>query len=245
MAVPLDSKRELISKLQQHLLRWQGMKPLDGQRIGLDPVEEAFPNGVFPTGSIHEFIGATPEQTAATSGFISGILATLMHKGGVCLWISTSKLMFPPAIKNFGVEPDRIIFVEVRRERDVLWAMEEALKCEKLVAAVAELREMDFAQSRRLQLAVEKSKVTGFVLRSSPLRIGNTACAARWQISPLPSEMEEGVPGVGMPHWGVQLLKVRNGSPGYWKMKWSAGHFLSVSEIEPTADLPKWNRETG
>jgi len=34
--------------------------------------------------------------------------------------------------------------------------MEEALKCAGLAAVIGEVREMDFKQSRRLQLAVEQ-----------------------------------------------------------------------------------------
>jgi len=242
-----DDKRKLIGQLQKHLLRWQGFKPSENhpEGIGLGTVEKAFPNAVFPMGSIHEFIGITPEQTAATSGFIGGILAALMRKGGVCLWISTSNSLFPPAIKLFGVEPDRIIFIEARRERDILWALEEALKCDRLIAVVAELREMDFSQSLRLQLAVEKSRVTGFVLRSNPSRVGNTACAARWQITSLPSEADEGMPGVGLPKWGVQLLKVRSGNPGYWEVTWSAGRFTDASKPTKVPELPMRNRKIG
>lgn len=247
MAALSDDKRKLIDQLQQHLLRWQGFKPSENhpEGIGLGPVEKAFPNAVFPMGSIHEFIGITPEQTAATSGFIGAILATLMRKGGVCLWISTSNRLFPPAIKLFGVEPDRIIFIEARREKDVLWALEEALKCDRLIAVIAEVREMDFSQSLRLQLAVEKSNVTGFVLRSNPLRVGNTACAARWQIAPLPSEAAEGMPGVGLPKWGVRLLKVRSGNPGYWEMQWAAGHFMDTSKPLKASELSMRIRKIG
>src|SRR5690606_22761506 len=98
MAVSED-KRKLIDQLQQRLLRWQGFKPPENadERIGLGPVEQAFPNAVFPVGSIHEFMAPAPEQVAASTGFIGGILAALMRKGGVCVWISTSGRLFPPA----------------------------------------------------------------------------------------------------------------------------------------------------
>src|SRR5690606_20668797 len=89
-------------------------------------------------------------------------------------------------------------------------------------------QEMDFAQSRRLQLAVEKSRVTGLVLRSNPRLVGSTACAARWHIRPLPSVPEEGLPGVGFPRWEVKLLKVRNGNPGCWQMEWAGGQFVPI-----------------
>lgn len=198
--------------------------------VGLGAIETAFPNEVFPTGAIHEFLSVSSEQAAANGGFISGILNTLMQHGGACLWISMRRTLFPPSLKVFGVEPDRLIFIDLKRERDVLWAMEEALKCKGLSAVIGELTEISFTQTRRLQLAAEQSRVTGFVLRSDPAKLSATACVARWNISSLPSELEENMPGVGFPRWNVDLLKVRNGNPGSWKVEWSAGRFKLVQE---------------
>ncbi len=240
MAVKKENKRETVSRLKQDLLRWQGFAPPESptQRIGLGPLEDAFPNGVFPSGSIHEFISESREQGAVTCGFIGGVLSCLMEKGGVCLWIGTSRVFFPPAARAFGVEPDRMVFVNMPCDREVLWATEEALKCRGLVAVVAELQEMDFVQSRRLQLAVEKSRVTGLVIRNNPRRVGATACAARWQIRSLPSVLDEGLPGVGDPQWDVELLKVRNGNSGRWPLGWSESGFMPVLKPVPMDGPP-------
>jgi len=227
------AKKDIISRLQKDILLWQGFAPPPtGQvkGIGLGPLEAAFPNGVFPIGSIHEMLCPTPEQTAATGGLIGGLLSTLMKHGGACIWVSTSRKLFPPALKAFGVVPDRIIFIDVQRDRDVLWAMEEALKCEGLAAVIAEVREISFAQSRRLQLAVEDSKVTGFLLRNDLKKLSNTTCVARWQVSPLPSVAEPGLPGLSFPRWQVDLLRVRNGNPGSWQLEWAGGCFVPVIE---------------
>ncbi len=221
----LASKSEIISKLRSNMLRWEGFKPPEighFDAIGLGSLETAFPNNVFPTGVIHEFIGGTAEYTAASDGFITGLLKGLMLKGGACLWIGTSRLIFPPALKAFGVDPDRIIFIDLNHEKDILWVMEEALKCEGLAAVIGEMKQISFAESRRLQLATEKSRVTGFVIRTDPDKLSSTACTARWKITPIPSDLEdESLPGVGYPRWNVELLKVRNGNPGIWQMEWS------------------------
>lgn len=228
-------KKDIISKLQKDILLWQGFTPPPAGQIkgvGLGPLEAAFPNGVFPTGCVHEMLCPTPEHTAATGGLIGGLLSTLMKQGGACLWISTSRKLFPPALKDFGVTPDHIIFIDVQRERDVLWVMEEALKCQGLAAVIAEVREISFAQSRRLQLAVENSKVTGFLLRTDLKKLSSTTCVARWQVSPLPSVAEPGLPGVSFPRWQIELLRVRNGNPGSWPVEWCAGRFVPVVETE-------------
>ena len=227
-----ETKRDIINQLQKDILLLQGFKPPTGatQTIGLGPVEAAFPNGIFPVGTIHEFLTTKPEDAAASGGFVGGILKSLMKQGGACLWISMSRSLFPPALKAFGVEPDKVIFVDLKRERDVLWATEEALKCEGLSAVVAELNELSFTQSRRLQLAVEQSKVTGFMMRTNARKLGITACTARWKISHLASQAQDGLPGVGHPRWNVELLKVRNGNPGAWQIEWVTGRFVTTSQ---------------
>ncbi len=198
--------------------------------MGLGPVESAFPFGVFPTGAIHEFLSTQPEHQSACSGFITALLKVLMQHGGACLWISTSRTLFPPALKSFGIEPDQIIFIDLKREKEVLWVTEEALKCNGLSAVVAEIGEVSLTTSRRLQLASEQSGVTGFVLRNDLRKLNTTSCIARWKITSIPGSSEDGMPGVGFPRWNIELLKVRNGNPGAWKMEWSADHFIAIEE---------------
>ena len=242
------TKKEIIDRLQKDILSWQGYKaPAAGSAgiTGLGPVESAFPNAVFPIGAIHEFLNFEPEQAAANNGFISGLLKSLMNKGGICLWISVSRKLFPPALKLFGVNPEQFIFIDLKRERDLLWVMEEALKCEGLAAVICEVREIGFAESRRLQLVVEKSKVTGFILRSDPHKISTTACVARWKIIPLPSAIAGGMPGVGFPRWQIELLKVRNGNPGMWQMEWMDGRFIPLAPIITEAAMPDQRRKAG
>lgn len=236
------TKKDIINKLQKSILLMQGFTPpVSGMAdsVGLGPIETAFPNGVFPTGAIHEFLSSAPEQAAANGGFISGILHNLMQHGGACIWVSRCRTLFPPSLKVFGVEPDRFIFIDLKREKDVLWALEEALKCKGLAGVIGELDEISFTQTRRLQLAAEQSGVTGFVLRRDPKKISATACVARWNITSLPSELEPGMPGVGSPRWNIELLKVRNGNPGTWKMEWSSGRFMQIPENEELILMPE------
>ncbi|HVV54105.1 MAG TPA: hypothetical protein VHC47_02200 [Mucilaginibacter sp.] len=228
-----DKKQDIINKLRKDILLLEGFKPPSAGsmgNIGLGDIEFSFPNSVFPVGAIHEVLCPTTEHLAASSGFISGILASLMKQGGACLWISITGKIFAPAMAMFNVEADRIIFIDLIREKDVLWVTEEALKCEGLTAVIAELQSISFAESRRLQLAVENSKVTGFILRTDPRKAGASTCMARWQISHLPGGTEDGLPGVGFPRWQVDLLKVRNGSPGNWQLEWAEGRFVQVEK---------------
>lgn len=229
----MDAKKELFQKLQQDILLWQGFKPVSAgkaERIGLGEIENSFPGCVFPKKAIHEFVTLLPEQSAASDGFIAGLLAVLMENGAACVWASTSRRLFPSSLCLFNVAPERIIFMDVQTEKDVLWITEEALKCEGLAAVVAEVNNLSLIESRRLQLAVESSGVTGFILRKDGNKMASTVATARWRISPLPSHTEEGMPGLGFPRWQVELLKVRNGKPGSFILEWAGEKFEEVKK---------------
>ncbi len=229
------TKADIIAQLRKDILSWErgGKMRCDiGATVtGLGAMKEAFPNNTFPISAVHEFCSGSAEESAATGGFVSGILSSVMHKGGVCLWITAFRTIFPPALSLFGVPPERVIFISLQKEKEILWAMEEALKCEGLAAVVSEIRELNFTASRRLQLAVEQSGVTGFVLRHNPRNINTTACVSRWKITPLPSVLRDGIPGVGFPRWKVSLLKIRNGKPGSWNIEYAAGGFRHIPAI--------------
>jgi protein ImuA len=177
---------------------------------------------------VHEFVTPRLEDSAATSGFIAALLGSLLNSSGTLLWISSSRTLFPPALKSFGVQPERCIFLDLQKEKDVLWAMDEALKCGALAAVVGEVKEMSFTASRRLQLAVEESRVTGFVLRHHTQKLNPTACVSRWMITSRPSEYIDGLPGVGFPRWKIELLRIKNGKPGAWDIQWMNGKFHPV-----------------
>jgi len=228
------TKQELINVLQKKLLQWEGYRPpaLGAQSlVGLGPLEKAFPNGVLPISTVHEFVCANSEQAAASGGLVTGIIAQLMQHGGVCVWIGRARRLFAPSLASFGVAPHQVIFISLHKDKDTLWVMEEALKCPGITAVVGELGEMDFKQSRRFQLAVENSRVTGFVLRNAANKLSSTACAARWQVRSLPSTDLNGLPGLGFLRWQVDLLKVRNGQIGSWQLEWKENHFIPVEEI--------------
>jgi protein ImuA len=239
----IANKEEIISKLRQDMIRWEGFRPPQpgaNNDLGLGAVAAAFPEGVFPTGAIHEFISSCPEDTAASGGFIAGLVQKLLGNGGACLWISFTRRIYPPALKLFGVDPDRVIFVDVPLQKDVLWVTEEALKCEGVATVICETKHLSFAESQRLQLAVEKSHVTGFVLRKDVKKVNTTACVTRWQIRPVRSQLRTGMPGVGHPRWRVELLKVKNGRPGNWTVEWKKQDFQTITAPQLTEEARRY-----
>ncbi len=236
---------DIRTRLQQDIWRMQGQRPakdLLAGKVALGPILEAFPHKVFPTGAVHECITKSAASTAATTGFVAGILSGLMHNSGPCVWISPAPLLFPPGFCSFGVEPDRLLFVQVTNEKERCWAMETCLQMEGLSAVVSELPDLSFTSSRRLQLAVEKTGVTGFILRTGAGSPQATACTGRWQITPLASYHPNGMPGVGFPCWNVELQKIRGGKPGTWQLLWMDGRFQERPAASVLPSQTRWRK---
>jgi protein ImuA len=223
-------RKELIAQLQRDILSMQGLRDatVHKKRLGLDVLEQAFPNKTFPVAAVHEFLSYGREEAAATNSFISCLLSKLMRKDGYCIWVSVKRAIYPPALKRFGIDADRIIFIDTDKNTDALWAIEEALKCDQVTAIVGAVPDLSFTESRRLQLAVEGSGVTGLIHRCYPRQENTVACVSRWSIKPVVSQTNDGLPGVGFPRWEVNLSKVRNGTPGTWLVEWTDNEFIHI-----------------
>jgi protein ImuA len=210
----------------------------------LGAIKYAFPDNRFPLSAVHEFICSSSENVAATCGFVTGLLSFIAQNDGACIWVGNSFAVFAPALKTFNIEPDKIIFIQLKKNKDILWVAEETLKCNGLSAVICEVPDLDFTSSRRFQLAVEKSNVTGFIIRHTSKIPNTTTCVTRWQITSAASQFNDDMPGVAFPRWNVNLLKVRNGTPGNWIIEWNKNSFVTIPKI--TA-LPKQElqRKTG
>src|SRR5580700_6901791 len=100
---------DVITRLRKEIFSLQGFrttKNLSNADLGLGQINEAFPNEIFPLAAVHEFLGMDAEHVAATSGFVSCIVSSLMHDRGAAVWISREQKIFPPALKAFNIFPE-------------------------------------------------------------------------------------------------------------------------------------------
>ena len=123
------ARDHIISQLRRDILLLEGFRPenTESNGAGLDIIKHAFPNSGFPSGVLHEFLCTNHEDSAASYGFIAGILSFLMKAGTPSVWISPSKEIFPPALTAFKIESDKIIFIQAKKPKEILWVVEEAL----------------------------------------------------------------------------------------------------------------------
>jgi protein ImuA len=239
------SSPDMIESLRKEILRLGGIKsPRKDlyRKDGLAWMNDHFPNGTFPTAAVHEFQCSEPESMAASLGFIAAVNHELFSPEAVIVWIASETNLYPPALTMFNLKPHHVLCIYPNSVKERIWVMEEALKCKGLHAVIAELNGFDFTQSRRFQLAVEQSGVTGFILNSKQGPVGTNACVSRWKISSLPSQQEVNFPGVGFPSWHVELEKMRNGKNGRWKICWMHSRFelIEVSSLLVQEQTEKW-----
>ncbi len=122
--------------------------------------------------------------------------------------------------------------VSAAHRRDLLWAMEEALRCGTTTAVIGEMRAgtIDGVAVRRLSLAAAESGTLALLLRTEPPSDASTA-ATRWVVGAAPSI----VPGT--PRLVAQLVRNRRGPTGTWIFEWSDsdGQFILATHAQPLA----------
>jgi protein ImuA len=205
--------------------------------LGLAALDAALPGGGLPLGALHEIEGERAEwDDGVTTGFCLALLARLeqaRRNAGQILWVSRHSDLYPPALRSQTLDPGRFLLVRARSDAEVLWAMEEGLRCARLAAVVGEVDGLDRLAGRRLQLAAEASRhergpesmgVTAFALhrRFRPPRRGRAASAAlsRWRVTAAPSNDGLGESFLGRPRWRLDLLRCRGAAPGSWQVEW-------------------------
>jgi protein ImuA len=206
--------------------------------FGVAAIDAVLPGGGLAAGALHEITGAGPDEEdgAVAAAFAAGILARLARPGGgvggAVLWCLVRSDLHAPGLAGLGLDPARLLVVRGRRDADVLWAMEEALRegggsgdgngDGSVAAVLGEVSDLPATAGRRLQLAAETSGVTALVLRRWPTggiaarqRGVPTAATTQWRVAALPSvPAAPGEPGVGRPLWHVELLRCRGAAAG-------------------------------
>jgi protein ImuA len=221
----LASPTTSIAELRQWLARAETHERAEQACLpfGVEEVDCRLPVGGLALGHLHEVIeaGPTSEYAGLATLFVAGILARL---AGPVLWCLRGRDLFAPALARIGLHPDRVIYCETWKDRDVLPTMEEGLRCKGLAGVVGEVNKLSLTASRRLQLGAGESGVTALAIRrwrnatEKSASEQPTAAATRWRVSPSPS-VQAGFEGLRRQLWHVDLLRVRGGEAHSWVLE--------------------------
>lgn len=190
--------------------------------------------GAQPT--LSEVFPDTAVDGAAT-GFA---LAHLKPGTGPILWIQDRVSLREagrPYLGGFAV-PFEVLHVTVNKAVDVLWTMEEGLRCPTLAGVIGEIwgtpRQLDFTATKRLALRAEAHGVPAWLIRRGAAP-DLSAARERWRVGSLPALPDpDDLRAPGQPLWRAELFRARWRAPGQWVARHDAGELV----MEHGADLP-------
>ncbi len=186
---------------------------------------DAVLGGGLAVAALHEIAAAGETEIAAATAFTVA-LAARQPPARAVLWIGEDMtvrengILYGTGLDAFGLSPERIITVTVARAADVLWAMEEALRCRAVGVVIGEIRNarIDDVALRRLSLAATERGRLALLLRTIPAA-QPIAAATRWVIDAAPSVPSRD--SIGPPRIGVQLVRNRHGRLDSWVLEWN------------------------
>jgi len=229
--------------------------------LGATALDTHLPDGGLPLACLHEIEGALAERDdGVATGFCLALLARLTAhlaaarpRGAVLcpvLWVTPWRDLHAPGLAASGFDPGRLLLVRAGGTAEVLWAMEEGLRCPDLLAVVGEVEALDRTAGRRLQLAAEAGGVTAFALhrRLRPQRgaAAPSAATTRWRIGP-ETTCRPGR-GIGPARWRAELMRCRGAAPGQWLLEWNdatGGFALAAPLRDGTVAPPPLRRRAG
>lgn len=214
--------------------------------FGLAPLDQALGGGLARA-ALHEIVAASEAEAAPATGFALALAGRAALTNAV-LWIAEemsqreSGAPYGPGLDALGLAPDAVWNVTVAHPRDVLWAMEEALRCRAVGAVVGEIRKADAVDNvarRRLSLAAAHQRRPALLLRARP-EMGAAAAATRWIVGAAASAtVHAGVhAGPGPPAFSVCLVRNRLGRLGSWILEWNRAAYrfrLAPTHSQPVA----------
>lgn len=208
--------------------------------LGIAAIDEVLGGGVA-CGALHEVAALSEVHLTAAMGFGLGLAA---RRNARVVWIAEdmalkeSGALCGHGLDQLGLAPERLLIVHAMRKRDVLWAMEEALRCRAVGAVIGELRhgDIDPVATRRLSLAAGESGALALLLRGAPATDSSTA-ATRWVAGTAASAAHY---GPGPPRFAVDLVRNRRGPLGSWTLEWSDTdeRFILATHSQPMAVPP-------
>jgi protein ImuA len=164
---------------------------------------------------------------------------------GAVLWVQDkTSLRLTGRPYRPGLPPDlrhRLIHVACDKPEDVLFALEEGLRCREIAAVIGEIagnpRALDFTASRRLTLAAERHGVPLWLVRLDAARDLSSA-RLRWEVRAAPSAPPRwNARAPGPSAWRAELFRARAHPPGLWTLH-DDDHRLAAERIAEPSSSP-------
>jgi hypothetical protein len=202
--------RELVQSLRDQIARMEGGRRLASETSvssGCGVLDKLLPGQGFHRGTLVEWLTPGEGSGAESLAFLAAREAC--REGGAVVVFDLAKQFYPPAAVRLGICPEGMIVVQAASQADNLWALDQALRCLGVAAAVAWPDKLDGRTFRRLQLAAEQGGGLGFLVRPERVRHEPSWAEVRLAVEPLPAAAPDAPRRLK-----IQLLHSRSGPNG-------------------------------
>ena len=205
-----QATKRLVEALRARMARWEGSRRRPGDTpvsTGSQAIDALLPGRGFRRGTLVEWLTAGEGGGAESLALVAAREAC--REGGALVILDRHREFYPPEAIRRGIEPEGLIVVQAASQADNLWALDQALRCPAVAAALAWPEKLDPKTFRRMQLAVEQGGGLGLLVRPEQVRHEPSWADVRLWVRPLPGAG----PGTGR-RLGVELLRSRQGGGG-------------------------------
>ena len=185
--------------LQSGLASSPGRARFEPWTLGEAAFDDCLPGGCLDPAGLIELKPASHGDWPAAVRFAACLamrrqcaLAAHRQAPAPLLWCATSHFLaehgkpYGPGLSDLGLAPETLILVDVAREADVLWALEESVRSKTLSVAMGLLKGVALTPSRRLGLAASAGE-TPVVLLTSPSSPPALSAPLRLRLQSAPS----------------------------------------------------------
>lgn len=166
--------------------RGRGQAAIDALPTGFAALDRYLPGGGWPRRAITEIL-----LDRYGIGELSVLMPALARLGEQAardarwiVWIAPPYVPYAPALQLSGIDLSRVLLVQPTREKkDVLWAIEQALRSGSSIAVLAWLERASSIALRRLQLAAEEHDCWAVLFRSARALGDSSPAALRVRLS--------------------------------------------------------------
>ncbi|MEZ5489511.1 MAG: translesion DNA synthesis-associated protein ImuA [Gammaproteobacteria bacterium] len=163
-----SSRNTIDSLLSCNPILWRGCdmagRGHHGQTTGYPRLDDILPGRGWPRNAIVEIV--TPQWGMGELQLLVPLMRKTVNRGQWILWISPPYLLNSPALLQAGIDPGRILVVNLETScQDALWSMEKALQEPGCGLVLAWQNWLPDKVVRRLQLAAEGGETLGVLLQ--------------------------------------------------------------------------------
>jgi hypothetical protein len=151
---------------------------------GWAQLDAILPGGGWQSGTIVELMPAA--TGIGELRLVIPALARLTRQERHVALIAPPYVPFAPALAQQGVRLDRLLIIHASAADDILWASEQVLRCKSFAAVLAWPATIRDRETRRLQLAAEAGRSTGFVYRPIAAARESSPAALRMKLAKAP-----------------------------------------------------------